>query len=185
MSVISPYFVPGEGGTEAMVRAAQSGKQVRILTNSLAANDVAAVHGGYSRYRKTLLEGGIRLWELKPVPGSENHSTLFGSGGASLHTKAFIVDDTSLFVGSYNLDPRSTWLNCEQGVLVYDEVLSKELAGAFEGQIAGRNAWQVTLNDGKLNWSDGSETFNSDPKAGAGKKFQAWMTRVLHLDAQL
>ena len=55
--------------------------------------------------------------------------------------------------------PRSTWLNCEQGVLI--------------------------LKDGELRWSDGNETFDSDPKASAGRRFRAWLTRVLHLEAQL
>ncbi|MET0986427.1 MAG: phospholipase D family protein, partial [Steroidobacteraceae bacterium] len=116
LSIISPYFVPGEHGTPILTGVARRGKHVRVLTNSLVANDVAAVHGGYSRYRKTLLENGVQLWELKPLSGGTNAS-MFGSSGASLHTKAFVIDGRTLFVGSYNLDPRSTWLNCEQGVL--------------------------------------------------------------------
>jgi cardiolipin synthase C len=185
VAIISPYFVPGEGGTKGLVQAAQGGKRVRILTNSLTANDVAAVHGGYSRYRKELLEGGAQLWELKPLPGSTGNSSMFGSSGASLHTKALVIDRRIAFVGSYNLDPRSTWLNCEQGVLVEDDVLAKELEEIFSEQTAGQRAWQVTLDTDELKWSDGTETFDSDPKATAGKKFQAWLTRVLHLDAQL
>ena len=65
-SIISPYFVPGDKFTDELVMYASSGKSVRILTNSLVANDVAAVHGGYSKYRKALSEGGVELWELKP-----------------------------------------------------------------------------------------------------------------------
>ena len=130
-------------------RAAGEGKAVRILTNSLVANDVAAVHGGYSRYRKPLLKGGVQLWELKPMTGRAQNSSLFGSSGASLHTKAFAVDGKSLFVGSYNLDPRSTWLNCEQGVLVENEVLARELEALFETQVAGKRSWRVTLEDGE------------------------------------
>jgi putative cardiolipin synthase len=184
VTVISPYFVPGDEVTEDMVRAVGSGKEVRVLTNSLVANDVAAVHGGYSRYRKALVEGGVALWELKPTAGSPN-SSLFGSSGASLHTKAFAVDGEKLFVGSYNLDPRSTWLNCEQGVLVEDAVLAGQLESLFAAQTSGKHAWRVTLAGGKLSWSDGAETFDSDPKASAWQRFQAWATRVLHLDAQL
>ena len=115
LTVISPYFVPGEQVTTSWVESAKGGKRVRVLTNSLIANDVAAVHGGYERYRKTLVEGGVQVWELKPMAGSNVQSSLFGSSGASLHTKALAVDGRALFVGSYNLDPRSTWLNCEQG----------------------------------------------------------------------
>ncbi len=91
-----------------------------------------------------------------------------------------------MFVGSYNLDPRSTSLNCEQGVLVEDEVLARELEAIFTEQTDGQRAWQVAIeDDGNLQWTDGSEAFDSDPKATAGRKFQAWITRVLHLDAQL
>lgn len=184
VAVISPYFVPGDVVTESLTRMAAAGKSVRVLTNSLVANDVAAVHGGYSRYRKTLLEGGVQLWELKPA-GDDGKSSLFGSSGASLHTKAFAVDGEKLFVGSYNLDPRSTWLNCEQGVLVEDAVLARELESLFEVQIDGEHAWRVSLEDGNLRWSDGRQTFDSDPKASAWQRFQAWATRVLRLDAQL
>ena len=184
LSVISPYFVPGDGVTTLFTTAARAGTQVRVLTNSLAANDVAAVHGGYSRYRKPLLVGGVQLWELKPAAGKVE-SSLFGSAGASLHTQAFAVDGKTLFVGSYNLDPRSTWLNCEQGVLVENALLAAQLEQIFARQTAGEHAWQVTLEKGSLHWTDGREHFDSDPRAPAARRFQAWLTRVLHLDAQL
>src|SRR6187431_3766329 len=103
-----PYFVPGGKGSKALIGAARSGKQVKILTNSLAANDVAAVHGGYSRHRPKLLKNGVQLWELKPLAAGATDKSLFGSSGASLHTKALSIDQKTLFVGSYNLDPRST-----------------------------------------------------------------------------
>ena len=148
------------------------------------ANDVAAVRGGYSRYRKALLEGGVELWELKPA-GEDGKSSLFGSSGASLHTKAFAVDGEELFVGSYNLDPRSTWLNCEQGVLVESAALARELESLFEMHIGSEHAWRVSLQDGNLRWSDGQQSFERDPRASAWQRFQAWATRMLHLDAQL
>jgi putative cardiolipin synthase len=184
VAVISPYFVPGEAVTVGFSGLVAAGKPVRVLTNSLVANDVAAVHGGYSRYRRALLEGGVQLWELKPA-GDGPDSSVLGSSGASLHTKAFVVDGKKLFVGSYNLDPRSTWLNCEQGVLVEDAVLARQLEALFERQILGDHAWRVFLDEGELRWSDGEESFDRDPKASAWQRFQAWATRVLHLDAQL
>jgi putative cardiolipin synthase len=183
--IISPYFVPGEVGTRAILGAVTNGRRVRILTNSLSANDVAAVHGGYSRYRKRLIEGGAEIWELKPLGGDEQQSSIFGSSGASLHTKAFVADRKTAFVGSYNLDPRSTLLNCEQGVLVEDEIITKELIDIFERQAAPERAWSVTGKNGGLIWTDGRETFESDPKASMGRKFQAWFARTFRLDAQL
>jgi putative cardiolipin synthase len=185
ISIVSPYFVPGDEVTAALIGAVGAGKQVRVLTNSLMANDVAAVHGGYSRYRRPLLKGGVELWELKPLAGTTTPASVFGSSGASLHTKALSTDGRTLFVGSYNVDPRSTWLNCEQGVLVEDPLLTAELDGIITRQTTGHYSWHVTIEKGGLRWTDGKETFDSDPKASGWRKFQAWMTRVLHLDAQL
>jgi len=185
ITLISPYFVPGELGTRILVDAARQGKRVRVLTNSLVGNDVAAVHGGYSRWRRPLLEGGVELWELKPLPGSEVHASLLGSAGASLHTKALTVDGKRLFVGSFNLDPRSTWLNCEQGILAEDETLAASLEAIFERQCAGDRSWRVTLDGGELLWSDGREEFDAEPHATTWRLFQAWVSRALRLDAQL
>jgi putative cardiolipin synthase len=185
LSIISPYFVPGDRGTEVLTSAARSERSVRVLTNSLVANDVAAVHGGYSRYRKPLLEAGVQLWELKPLTEGKRESSFFGSSGASLHTKALAVDGRALFVGSYNLDPRSAWLNCEQGVLVENDELALQLEQIFQKETGGTHAWRVSLEAGKLSWSDGKERLNKEPDASLGRRFQAWFSRTFHLDAQL
>jgi putative cardiolipin synthase len=116
--LISPYFVPGGRGTRFLIKLRRRGVKVSVLTNSLAATDVLAVHGGYARYRKRLLRAGIELYELKR--GGQEGRSLFGSGGASLHTKAFTVDGKLAFVGSFNLDPKSANLNTEMGIFVDD-----------------------------------------------------------------
>ena len=64
VDIVSPYFVPGDNATEALCKLSRDGVTVRILTNSLASNDVSAVHAGYSKYRRTLLRCGVRLFEL-------------------------------------------------------------------------------------------------------------------------
>lgn len=185
LSIISPYFVPGDRGTAVLTSAARAQRDVRVLTNSLVANDVAAVHGGYSRYREPLLDAGVQLWELKPLASGKPESSFFGSSGASLHTKALAVDGRALFVGSYNLDPRSAWLNCEQGVLVENETLAAQLEQIFQKQTDGEHAWRVSLVQGEMSWSDGSESLHKEPDASLGRRFQAWFARAFHLDAQL
>jgi putative cardiolipin synthase len=185
ISIVSPYFVPGESATGWLADAARAGKEVGILTNSLAANDVAAVHGGYSKYRTALLEGGVTLWELKPDGGTATSSSLFGSSGASLHTKALTIDGELLFVGSFNLDPRSAILNTEQGVLVGSPGLSRQFEGLFEQQTAPERAWRVSLVDGELRWSDGTQQLDDEPLASGWRRFQAWFARVFPVEAQL
>ena len=91
--IISPYFVPGQAGAESLVRDAQRGLRVAVLTNSLAATDVAAVHTGYARVRRELLKGGVELFEMKRKAASEpgrKQLSVTGSSGASLHTKAML-----------------------------------------------------------------------------------------------
>ncbi len=185
VNIVSPYFVPGRKGTDGLLELAAAGIEVNLLTNSLAANDVAAVYGGYSRWRKPLLEGGVNLWELKPLPGSKTKPSLFGSSGASLHTKALSVDGHRVFVGSYNLDPRSTSLNTEQGVFVEEPHIAAQLDALFQAEIAPARAWHVTLEEEGLRWSDGKVVHERTPEASFGRKFQAWLARLLRIDAQL
>ena len=64
-------------------------------------------------------------------------------------------------------------------------VLARELEDIFEQQATPQRAWQLSIKDGDLSWTDGQETFDSDPKASAGRRFQAWFARTFHLDAQL
>ncbi|MCU0976806.1 MAG: phospholipase D family protein [Steroidobacteraceae bacterium] len=185
LTVISPYFVPGKGGTAILRDVAQAGADVGVLTNSLAANDVAAVYGGYAQWREPLLEGGVKLWELKPSPGIEAKASMFGSSGASLHTKSLAADGRTLFVGSFNLDPRSASLNTEQGVFVDSEELAAQLEALFARDSSGERAWSVSLDAGHLRWTDEDGTYTRTPQASAWRKFQAWLARVLPIQSQL
>ena len=183
--LISPYFVPGRRGTQHLVDGEQRGLEISVLTNSLATNDVAAVHGGYMRYRADLLRGGVQLWELKPTAGADAHFSLAGSSGSALHTKAAVFDDSQVFVGSYNLDPRSTSLNSEQGVLIAHPALAAELIQLFEQELDGTRAWKVTLVDDALNWSDGSRSWTREPEASTSRRVLAWLMKVLPVESQL
>ena len=186
VTLISPYFVPGKQGTARLVAAKGRGIEVSILTNSLAANDVAAVHGGYSRYRKALAEGGVELFELKPTRGIESGNSLFGSSGASLHTKAALLDDQTVFVGSFNLDPRSVSLNCEQGILVEDPQLARELRAMYRAATAGQFSWRVDVDvGGSLTWKDDQGIRQREPDASLSRRLQAFLMRILPVEAQL
>ena len=43
----------------------------------------------------------------------------------------------------------------------------------------------MTLHEGKLQWDDGTVTHERAPDASAGRKFQAWIARVLPVSSQL
>ncbi len=192
LRLISPYFVPGPGGTAELRKLAQAGADVAVLTNSLAATDVAAVHSGYSRYRKPLLEAGVRLYEMKPAPDDDDdHARMrIGSSKASLHTKAAIVDGQRVFVGSFNLDPRSATLNCEMGAWIDDESLARQMMAMFESGANPLRSFVVVLDDrDSLVWTerlDGqSVSYRHDPHAGWVRRTVTWLMRHLPIESQL
>lgn len=198
--IISPYFIPGDQLVKTFADWVEQGAEVSILTNSLAANDVAAVHAGYARYREALLEGGTDLWELKPRPASSPSGKpgAFGSSRASLHAKTMVFDRKQIFVGSMNLDPRSVSLNTEIGALIHSEPMSTDAARQFK-QALPRHAWRLSLKEEKgwrgtthkLIWQDVSRwppttvSENRDPEASLWRRFQAWFIRFLPLESQL
>ena len=146
--LISPYFVPRERGVELFAKMRHRGVTVKILTNSLASNDVPIAHGGYARYRKDLLRLGVDLFELRPAPWQrekKDHTQVGGSSGAALHAKTFILDRKVLFVGTLNLDPRSVWSDTQNGIAVRSETLAEQAARLFEESTSARRAFRVTL----------------------------------------
>lgn len=185
MLVISPYFVPGPVGMQAIEDLRQRGCQVRVVTNSLAANDVVAVHSGYQKYREPMLAAGVELWELKPQFKKRVRASLFGSSGASLHSKALVADGDLVFVGSYNLDRRSGNLNTEQGVLVRDREIGQHMRELFAQQANGARAWQVSLEDEQLVWRDDEGSYETEPETGVGRRMLTWLIGLLPIEKQL
>jgi putative cardiolipin synthase len=156
VDLVSPYFVPGESGVAGLSALAQRGVQVQVLTNSLEATDVAAVHAGYAKRRKPLLEAGIKLYETRrsasPVSKDKKSSGPFGSSGSSLHAKTFSVDRSRIFVGSFNFDPRSAYLNTELGFVIDSPVLATQIDEAFFVEVPA-SSYEVRLaEDGSLYW---------------------------------
>lgn len=188
LNITSPYFIPGRKGTSAFAAMARRGVKISVLTNSLAATDVVAVHGAYAKYRRPLLESGVALYELRPEIIRDGPS-LFGSRGASLHTKAFTVDDGVGFVGSFNFDPRSASLNTEMGVIFSDSRLVEQMRTIFVGQTAPNCSYQVTIEGRHLVWSDAAagehRKLRSEPGANLGRRLAANLIGLLPIESQL
>jgi cardiolipin synthase C len=168
LDLISPYFVPGEKGSEALEAMARRGVKVRVLTNSLAATDELSVHAGYSKRRIPLLRAGVQLYELKPEAANiKKRSKEIGSSAkAGLHAKTYEVDGRAIFVGSFNLDPRSSKLNTEMGLVIDSPTLAGDLADAID-KCSPDIAYRVTLtDDGKLKWENGPGglSFTTEPE---------------------
>lgn len=174
MDVVSAYFVPGQRGTEFLSTLAQAGIDVRVLTNAMNTTDVLMVHAGYTRYRRALLEAGVKLYELKlraaAAPESDLQIKPFGLSGASLHAKTLSVDEDRIFVGSFNFDPRSAVLNCEMGFLINSPTLAGRVSTAFDGPLRAVSYQPELTPEDKMVWREpapGGETVIYQEEPGA------------------
>lgn len=189
--LMSAYFVPGEAGTEALVAALDHGVNVTVITNSLASTDVGAVHAGYSRYREPLLKAGAKIWEMKPVVAKKErwHFAFGGSSHASLHTKSYLFDQRYLFIGSFNLDPRSAALNTEMGLLFDCPAMAEPLSAGMH-EVLPDLAYHVYLDEqGRLRWEDETDDVvvihDKEPETGFWKRSEIWWLKRLPIEGEL
>jgi cardiolipin synthase C len=203
----TPYFVPHEAGVEEVRKLTAQGVRVAFLTNSLAATDAVAVQAGYSPYRVPLLRAGAELYEFKPRQPGRNERQPLGLVGsrsrASLHAKAYVIDDATLVIGSLNLDPRSANLNTELALTIDSPALAHEVAGYFALATSPKVSYRVTLATpaqraalagtaatSPLVWTDIDEngmirTYNLDPNAGFYRNLLTGLFLLLPVNDQL
>ncbi len=108
--ITTPYLVPDKELTGALLRAAERGLDVRIITPLVP--DKQYVHIMTRRSYKPLLEKGVKIYEYQP---------------GFIHAKSILCDGKLAYVGSANLDYRSLYLHFECGLLMYNTPACKQL----------------------------------------------------------
>ncbi|MCM2252936.1 MAG: phospholipase D family protein [Ramlibacter sp.] len=189
LQLVSAYFVPGDKGVNALVAMAQRGVKVSVLTNSLEATDVAPVHSGYAKRRKPLLEGGVKLYELRKQATELRRkwlSTMMQSSASSLHAKTFSIDRSRVFIGSFNFDPRSINLNTEMGFLIDSPKLAGQIASVFDDGLASR-AYEVRIDEqDRLYWLEQRDgrtiRLDTEPGTTFWQRAAVWFMSLLPID---
>jgi putative cardiolipin synthase len=167
--VISPYFVPGPEGVALMRELVARGVHIRVLTNSLASTDSPLVHNGYSRYRLELLRLGVDLSEVRPKLGTKRlRFHPFRSSNASLHAKALVIDQKTVFIGSMNMDARSARTNSEMGLVMRSADIAGQVTSLLD-DISADGSYKLSLDQhGQIVWSSGEEgsqdVWHTDPE---------------------
>jgi putative cardiolipin synthase len=175
----SPYLILPDGGIELFEELTKSGVRIRVSTNSLASTDNIPAFAGYASQRSDLLEAGVELYEFRPNPAIKTElikrypriaetNPVF-----ALHAKSMVIDDETIFIGTFNLDPRSANLNTEVGVLINNIELARQLTASIERDIRHENSWQTTAQS------------NPDVVVGTGKRIRVWLTRLLPIEPVL
>jgi len=175
--VISPYFVPGNDGVALFAKLVDQGVHIRILTNSLASTDSPLVHNGYSRYRVALLKLGVELSEVRPKLGQKRaRFHPFRSSHASLHAKALVIDQKTVFIGSMNMDARSAHTNSELGLVMRSAELARQVTSLLD-DISADGSYKLQLVDhaSKIEWTSGEsgseQIWYTDPETTRAQRF--------------
>ena len=175
--VISPYFVPGKDGVALFAKLESQGVHIRILTNSLASTDSPLVHNGYARYRVALLKLGVELSEVRPKLGQKRvRFHPFRSSHASLHAKALVIDQKTVFIGSQNMDARSARTNSELGLVMRSTDIARQVTSLLD-DISADGSYRLQLLDqtDRIEWSSGEpgaqKTWYTDPETTRLQRF--------------
>ncbi len=172
----SPYLILPKGGIELFAELRKRGVRIRISTNSLASTDNLAAFSGYHKQRPRLLNAGIELYEYKPHPKIqtelvERYPQLAHKNPIlAIHAKSMVIDDTKVFIGTFNLDPRSANLNTEVGILVDSRKLGQMLTQSIERDIQPENSWRTT------------SSFNPDREVSRSKRFKLGFINLFPID---
>jgi len=193
LTIESPYFIAGKGGTAVLKGLVEKGVKVRVLTNSQSSNDVSAAFAGYEVYRKELVEGGVEMHELRPDAGGNkiiNQETDLAKVHSGLHAKAMVFDAESVFIGSFNLDPRSASINTEGGLYVESPKLAKRVLDYMSEGTKPENSYRVFLDkNGDVAWkevTDGKQKiYHTEPHTDAWDRFKVDFIQALPIEKQL
>jgi putative cardiolipin synthase len=184
------YFVPRDPMLKIIAGLTARGVRVRVLTNSMASNDVAAVVSGYKKYRKKLLEVGAEIYELRPDSAMKRQWSLLSTKSRSgLHTKTMVVDREHVVIGSYNLDPRSADINSECALLVDSPAFGERVGAFLDEGVSPEQSFHVTLANGRPRWTtvtDGHEiVYTHEPETGWWQRFTVGVLGLLPIHSQL
>jgi len=186
--IVSPYFVPQRQGVDFFSALVKKGVRVVIVTNSLASTNHPSVHAVYARYRRRLLRQGVELYELRSNPGghADDGSEL---APLTLHSKVAVVDRERLFVGSFNLDPRSFYINTEMGMVVESPAMASSMASSGLESLQS-SAYALRLNQkGRLTWlqaGDGpGRVLTKEPETGFWRRFRTRLMGLLPIEGQM
>ncbi|MBQ7033986.1 MAG: cardiolipin synthase [Clostridia bacterium] len=117
--ISTPYLIIDDSMLSALVTAAESGVDVRILTPEKW--DKRLVHLTTRSYYRELMRGGVKIYEY--------------TGGFN-HAKTFVADDEVAAVGTVNLDFRSLYLHFECGTKLYKTGTVEEIRRDFLQTVA-------------------------------------------------
>jgi len=149
----SPYLVLSKKAESLFRQALKRGVSIQISTNSLASTDNIQAFSGYKNQRQKLLNMGLQIFEYKPNPAIQEQ--LFHRYGNikksppifAIHSKTMVIDSETVYIGTYNLDPRSENLNTEVGVIIRNDKIAREVEQSIQTDMGPANSWNALYDN--------------------------------------
>lgn len=157
------YIVPEADGMELFNQIKQDGRQINILTNSLSSTNLSVVYSGWDNYRDKLLENGIDIYEFRKDSFKASDKP---KAKSALHTKVIVIDDMTVWIGSFNLDNRSKVYSTETIAIIKSREFSKSVKEKTLEFMDEKTVWKLSLKNGKPRWKtvkDGKEIITNKP----------------------
>ncbi len=151
----SPYLVLSDKAKILFQKAIKRGVKISISTNSLASTDNLQAFSGYKRQRNFLIRMGLDIYEYRPYPEVQRKLLLRypelkdKNPIFAIHAKTMVIDSSVVYIGTYNLDPRSENLNTEVGIIVKNKTLASFVEEAITRDMQPENSWRATGNPDK------------------------------------
>ncbi|MFC1698730.1 phospholipase D family protein [Candidatus Omnitrophota bacterium] len=149
----TPYLVIGRENNKFYKNLRKDNPDIEILvsSNSLAAADHTHAYAfSYKNKKKYIKNFRWQIFELKPSPKDADKmiSPVTGDSRSEdyhvcIHAKSYVVDQEKVWVGSFNLDPRSANLNTEVGVIIYDAQVAQVIEQDIRRDMANHNSWTI------------------------------------------
>ena len=109
--ITTPYFVPDESLSGALMIAAKRGVEVTLIVPEKV--DSFLVQHASQAYYQELLDAGVTIALFK---------------GGLLHAKTVVIDDDYCLFGTVNIDMRSFYLNMEVSLAIYTPEMVAQVA---------------------------------------------------------
>jgi cardiolipin synthase len=124
--ICTPYFIPNDQLTSALVIAAANGVDVELILPEKSDSFIVQ-HATFS-FIKPLLQRGVKVFLYKK---------------GFIHSKTISIDNSLAFIGTVNLDTRSFFFNFEITSIIYEPNLCNALEVSFAKD--KKNSQLVTL----------------------------------------
>jgi len=122
----TPYFVPGEPLMTALIVAAMSGVDVRVIIPHKT--DHALVYWASLSHVEELLKAGVKVYRYEK---------------GFIHSKILIADGSAVSVGTANLDARSLEINFEVQAFIYDASVAADFIRAYENDMVESSQYRL------------------------------------------